>query len=260
MSKTSVETTSTTYDLSDFYEEENRYWWSVSKRSLIKRFFRRYSTFSNPRIIDVGCGGGGLLNSLKDYGRLFALEPSPLGAAKTLAKTNAKTIRGDAEHVPLKNESFDVLTCLDVIEHLQDDKRACEELNRVLSKGGILFLTVPALNIFWSSRDELLGHRMRYTTKGIRNLLKAAGFRVIRCTYTNSFYSPGLLALALYEKMFGRKIKPKTAILSIPHGLAKLFSWILKVEENILMHIDLPIGTSILCVAKKEMNSGSQSS
>lgn len=250
MSETSLETTFTACNFSELYREEEDYWWSAARRRLVSRFLWKYSLSQNPKIIDVGCGGGGLLGSLKGHGSILGLEHSALGAASAAEKTGGRIVRGDAENLPFKDGCFDVLTSLDVIEHL-DDVNALRDFYRVLSSGGIIILTVPALNSLWSPRDLLLGHKRRYTVKKMRQLLEKTGFKVMKCSYTNSFYFPGLLIYGLLKRLFKQKATPRTAIMSLPSWISILFDWILKAEENILMYANLPIGTSILCVARK---------
>ena len=200
-------------------------------------------------VLDVGCGGGELLNSLKGYGRLFGLEPSSAGATRSQAR--AKVVRGRAQQLPFREGLFNILTCLDVIEHLDDDAKALENFHQILNEKGVMILTVPAFKFLWSPRDILLGHKRRYTATGLKQLLEKCGFKIIRCSYINSFYFPGLLLYSLCKKLSGSSSKPRTDILLVPKWIEGLFSFILKVEENILLHTDIPIGTSILCLVKK---------
>lgn len=250
MSEISLETTSEG-DFSDLYKEEESYWWSAARRRLVSRFLLKYLISQNPRIIDVGCGGGGFLVSLKGQGKIFGLEHSALGAASAAEKTGGRIVRGDAVGLPFRGNSFDVLTSMDVIEHIDNDGKALSDFYRVLSPEGIIILTVPALNSLWSPRDILLGHKRRYTVNNLRRLLEETGFTVMKCSYTNIFYFPGLLLYALLKRGLKQEAPPRTAILSLPSWISILFDRLLKVEENILMFTNLPIGTSILCVARK---------
>lgn len=253
MSETFSETSYAGSSFSDLYREEANYWWSRARRNLIKRFI---SEFALPKdsmmVLDVGCGGGELLSSLKGYGKLFGLEPSVLGVTQSQAKTTARVVKGKAEKLPFKEGLFDILTSLDVIEHLNDDSQALRNFYRVISNQGMVILTVPAFKFLWSPRDILLEHKRRYTVAGLKLLLEKTGFEIIRCSYINSFYFPGLLLYSLSKKLSRCNRRPKTDILLVPRWIDRLFSFILRVEENILLHIDIPIGTSILCMAKKE--------
>lgn len=252
MLETYSETSYAGGSFSDLYTEEADYWWSKARRNLVNRFMAKFaSPPDSMMVLDVGCGGGELLSSLEGYGKLFGLEPSVPGATQSQTRTRAKVIRGKAEELPFKEGIFDILTSLDVIEHLDDDSRALKNFHRVLNNQGIVILTVPAFKFLWSPRDILLEHKRRYTGAGLKLLLEKCGFKIIRCSYINSFYFPGLLLYSLSKKLSRCTSKPRTDILLLPRWIDKLFSFILKVEENILLHTNIPIGTSILCIAKK---------
>lgn len=252
MLETYSETSYAGDSFSELYREEADYWWSKARRNLIKRFIRKFVLPKDPMmVLDVGCGGGELLSSLRGYGKLFGLEPSIQGATQSRTKTKAKIIRGKAEELPFKEGLFDILISLDVIEHLNDDNRVLRNFHHILNNQGIVALTVPAFKFLWSPRDILLEHKRRYTAAGLKLQLEKCGFKIIRCSYINSFYFPGLFLYNFFKKLPGFSNKPKTDILLLPRWIDRLFCSILKIEENILVHTDIPIGTSILCIAKK---------
>lgn len=254
MSETPLKTSLTDSLFPSLYEAEDDYWWSAARRSLVVRLLQRYCEFKNPRLIDVGCGGGGFLKSLAGYGKLFGVESSSSAAIHALGKSSAKIIRGDATDLPFKDSRFDILTSLDVIEHLDSDGDALKEYHRILTDDGIVILTVPAFEFLWSPRDTVLAHKRRYTARGLKRLLTKAGFKVMKCSYTNLFYFPGLLIYSLFSTAFKRKrnLEKTMFVLALPKWVSTFFSWILKIEELIVMHVGMPIGTSIICVAKKE--------
>lgn len=255
MSETSSETTSMENSFLELYREEDRYWWSISRRSLVSQFLKKYIQFpQSVRLLDVGCGGGGFLASLGGYFSLFGLEYSFNGAVTTSLRTNAKVVRGAAENLPFKDGSFGVITSLDVLEHLEDESKALRSFHRVLDKRGLLLLTVPAFNILWSPRDLILNHKRRYTLVSLRRVLEKAGFEVVRCTYTDSFYFPGLLLYGLICRFFKQTAVSKNTIfvLSLPAWLGTLFEWFLRIERKLLKYINIPLGVSIICVARKK--------
>lgn len=253
MLETYSETSYTGSNFSDLYREEKNYWWSRARRNLINRFIRKLALLSDSTmVLDVGCGGGALLSSLQGCRKLFGLEPSIQGAIQSAAKTRARIVRGNAEDLPFKKGHFDILTSLDTIEHVDDDSKALRNFHHVLNDKGIVVLTVPAFKFLWSPRDVLLGHKRRYTAAGLKLLLKKVGFKIIKCSYINSFYFPGLFLYSLSKRIVRPYSKPKTDILLLPGWIAALFSFILKVEESILLHMNIPLGTAVLCIAKKE--------
>ena len=95
-----------------------------------------------------------------------------------------------AEALPFAPASADLVTSMDVIEHLDDDAVALREYRRVLRPGGWLLLTVPAYQWLWSAHDEWAAHRRRYRARGLADVVASAGFVVERVTYFNSFLVP----------------------------------------------------------------------
>src|SRR5207247_1029846 len=87
---------------------------------------------------------------------------------------------GAAENLPFGDGSFDLVTALDVVEHLDDDVAALREMGRVLRPGGRVLVTVPAHRFLWGDQDEVNLHKRRYVAAEIRDRLIAAGFDVER--------------------------------------------------------------------------------
>ena len=83
---------------------------------------------------------------------------------------------GEAERLPYEDGSFDLVTGLDVVEHLDDDLAGLREMRRVLRPGGYAFLFVPAFMFLWGVQDDISHHRRRYTLRGLQQTVAAAGF------------------------------------------------------------------------------------
>ena len=86
---------------------------------------------------------------------------------------------GDLSHLPIKTKSVGLIIAMDIFEHLEDDREGILESYRVLNKGGILILTVPAFRSLWGIQDVVTGHKRRYSKKEITNKLKEAGFEIL---------------------------------------------------------------------------------
>ena len=69
---------------------------------------------------------------------------------------------GDLIKLPYRNESFDYVSALDVLEHIKDDEVAVSEIGRILKKNGIAIITVPHRMKFYTKQDKLIGHYRRY--------------------------------------------------------------------------------------------------
>jgi ubiquinone/menaquinone biosynthesis C-methylase UbiE len=107
-----------------------------------------------------------------------------------------KNVRqGAAETLPYESESFDLVTGLDVVEHLDDDVAGLREMRRVLRPGGRMLLFVPAFMFLWGVQDDVSHHRQRYTLAELKQKLRQADLQIMRASYANiSFFGPILLA------------------------------------------------------------------
>lgn len=133
------------------------------------------------RVLDVGCGCGDNLLSLAELAdvELHGVEYARLNVerARKLVGNKATIKQGSAMALPYAEGEFDALTCIEVLEHLDDDRRALSEMHRVLRSNGVLVLTVPHRHWFPSYRT-LIGHERHYDRRTLAGLLDDAGFSV----------------------------------------------------------------------------------
>ena len=96
-------------------------------------------------VVDVGCGEGAILAEIAKKWNVLGIDPD----AVRLKLTNLNVIEGFAEHLPIKDGVVDVVTCIDVLEHVQDDVQAMKEIHRVLKKNCYAIITVPNMYYPW---------------------------------------------------------------------------------------------------------------
>ena len=125
------------------------------------------------RILDVGCGTGANLEMLSEFGEAEGVDVSAEALDFCRARGLENVKQGEAEHLPYEDESFDLVTGLDVVEHLDDDLAGLKEMRRVLRPDGRALLFVPAFMFLWGVQDDISNHRRRYTIAE----LKACGAR-----------------------------------------------------------------------------------
>src|SRR5437660_6389443 len=136
-------------------EVEGKHWWYVGRRRIIASFvaeiFRNFQREGkrSPRILDIGCGTGGNLEMLSEFGETEGVDVSTEAVDFCRARGFDKVRQGAAEDLPCEDESFDLVTALDVVEHLDDDVAGLREMRRVLSVGGRGLLFVPAFMFLW---------------------------------------------------------------------------------------------------------------
>src|SRR5215218_372607 len=176
------------------YQVEETHWWYVGRRRIIQSLVERISTTLNnpdPRILDVGCGTGANLKMLANYGRAEGVDISPQAVEFCRQRGLDSVKLGAIELLPYDTDSFELVTALDVIEHLDDDVAGLREMRRVLRQEGRILGFVPAFMFLWGVQDDVSKHRRRYTLPGLLKAVEAAGFEVEWSSYANiSFFLP----------------------------------------------------------------------
>lgn len=229
---------------------ESGNWWYRGRRDLLGALLRRAGRRFKSAL-DVGCGTGANLSALRPFAdKVSGLDPDAaalrIASGKGYDSLLAASLTDLAAAAP-----HDLVVCLDVLEHL-DDRKAVESLARCLEPGGLLILTVPAHRYLWNDNDAFSHHLRRYEREELRALLQD-GFSVERLSYWN--FSAFLPAYALFRWLRGRRISPperQTNNLNlIPRRLDRLLYGVVWMENRLLERVDLPQGTSIVCVARK---------
>ncbi len=229
---------------------EETYWWHVGRRSIVSRQLARLNkNFRSPQILNVGGGTGGTVRLLTEHGHVLNIDQSE-EAVDRLRRNGYEAFCMDGKRTSFRNEQFDLLTALDVLEHIEEDADALAEWHRVLKPGGHLLLTVPAYQWLWSGHDVSLGHFRRYTACQLRQRVEQAGFQVQKCTYAIVFSFPLIAAFRLYQKLF-RPYVQASSYIELPNGLNAFFILLLRMEGFLLQRCKFPFGTSVLLIAHK---------
>ena len=117
---------------------------------------------------------------LSQYGEAEGVDVSD-DALEFCRRKGLKGQKGLAETLPYEDETFDLTTALDVVEHLDDDIAGLKEMFRVTKSGGYSLIFVPAFMWLWGVQDDISNHRIRYTKKQIVDRLKKAGYTDRAC-------------------------------------------------------------------------------
>lgn len=152
--------------------------------------------------------------------------------------------------LPFENDSFDLILCLDVLEHLENDLAALEELKRVLRPGGLIILSVPAFSWLWGKHDELNEHCRRYDYGMLKDVVIKAGLSVERSTYFNFILLPAIGMVRKIGNLFPRN-NLKTDFQFGSGLMNTLLYSILKLESKMLGRINIPVGVSQVVLARK---------
>lgn len=234
------------------YEVEETHWWYVGRRRIIRCLVEKIgSTLNNPnpRILDVGCGTGANLKMLADYGKAEGVDISPQAIEFCRERGLDSVKLGAAEHLPYESDSFELVTALDVVEHLDDDVAGLREMRRVLGRDGRLLLFVPAFMFLWGVQDEVSNHRRRYTLPSLLKAVEAAGFSIEWTSYANiSFFLPVLVVRSVMRWLSLGAATEYGINISL---MNRPFSWLFAAERFVFKRGRLPFGVSIVCIARR---------
>jgi len=232
------------------YQVEETHWWYVGRRRIIQFLVEKIcSTLNNPNpsILDVGCGTGANLKMLGAYGRAEGVDISQQAVDFCRERGLDSVKLGAIEYLPYENDSFELVTALDVVEHLDDDDAGLREMRRVLRRDGRLLLFVPAFMFLWGVQDDVSNHRRRYTLPGLLAAVEAAGFSVEWASYANiSFFLPVLIVRSMMRWLGLRAATEYGINISLMNGT---FSWLFAAERFILKRGRIPFGVSAVCIA-----------
>jgi SAM-dependent methyltransferase len=233
------------------FRVEQSHWWYTGRRKILADFVEaicREVTDRRPRILDVGCGTGANLLMLSQYGDAEGVDVSEDALAFCRERGLDKVRLGAAEELPYEDGTFDLVTALDVVEHLDDDLAGLREMRRVLRPGGRVLLFVPTFMFLWGLQDDVSNHRRRYRLPELQRVLEQAGFEIERTTYANITFFLPILAMRQLMRLTGIKADSEnninvSALNGVLGGVFGAEGWFLK-------RMNLPFGVSGLCVAR----------
>lgn len=234
------------------YKLEDSYWWFVARNQIVKKVIDEFcSPDKNKLMLDVGCGTGAFAALMNKSTNVVALDTSEIALGYTRKRGVENTVNCLLSELPKDKYSSDIITFLDVIEHIEDDKGVVRDAYNLAKMDGYLVATVPAYQWLWSRHDEIHMHYRRYTMKNFKKLFKDAGFKVIYSSYFNTFLFPAALLKRFIDKLTGADKKHTAPIEEVSPFIDKLFRKIFLLEKKFLPKITFPFGVSIILVAKK---------
>jgi SAM-dependent methyltransferase len=233
------------------FELEDRHWWFRARRRVISSLLSRAALPPSPRILDAGCGTGRNLLEFGKLGRATGVDVSPQAVEFCRGRGAPDVRQAAVEDLPFDALSFDVLLATDVIEHVDDDTAVLRELRRVAADDARLILTVPAYQWLWSTHDESVHHRRRYTAGRLRERVLATGWAPTVETYFFSTVLPPVAVLRTVRTRTGRSGKSDLAL--PPPTVNRLLELTVRGEARLIERgLRLPAGVSVgmVCVAR----------
>jgi len=235
-----------------FFEIQKKHWWFVTKKRIVLDTIKRYSNGNdNTKVLDIGCGSGLMLNALEDVGQTYGMDMSDDAINFSKEIFNGKVEKGALpDQIPYEECFFDLITALDVIEHVDRDIDSLKAMRSCLVSGGKAVITVPAYMFLWSEFDEINEHKRRYTLTELNTKLVQAGFTVEKISYYNTLLFPIVFAVRMLNNILKRDGASDVDMPSRPINfvLEKIFG----IEKYLLKFVNLPFGVSVLAVVRND--------
>ncbi len=243
-------------EFDELYRLEDTYWWFVGRRRLVRQLIDAYAVRSDNgadlRILDAGCGTGGTMKAVAELGEVHGCDAAWAALEYCRKRSFNNLVCSRVQQLSYADNSFDVVTSCDVLEHVPDDSAALNETYRALRPGGVLVMTVPAHPYLWSEHDEALAHLRRYTRREIIGKLQEAGYRIEKFSSAVSFVFPMIFTFRMLQRLRTKQPdEPKTDLRILPPLLNNALIALLKSEMWLTRYINLPIGTSFVVVGRK---------
>ena len=231
---------------------EDGMWWYEGLHAHLVFFLRQaLANAQHPRVLDAGCGTGGLLRKLDHVMPricVIGLDTDEGACVSARMKSRCSVCVGSVNAMPFSENIFTAIVSADVLYHRDvDDARALLNFYRCLASGGTLLLNLPAYQWLFSAHDRAVYTARRYTRTRVHELLRAAGFKSVKTTYWNTFLFP----LMVLRRML-RRTKDGSDVVEFPKPVDLTFRAIMQLESTLLRRgFTLPFGGSVLAFAVK---------
>jgi SAM-dependent methyltransferase len=236
---------------------ERTHWWFLVRQKIILRFLHKHLPEPHSkslRILNIGAAGGASSEFLAVFGKVVSVENEPAFIAY-LKTNNIDVTTASITGLPFADNSFDLVCAFDVIEHVEDDFAAMNELRRVCTPMGAICVTVPAFNMLWSNHDVVNGHYRRYEKKQLTNLLnRFEGLKIHEMAYFNSLLFLPIYMLRKITNLVAADKKERPSDFSyfkMPSLLNRIFKIIFSLEIPLMRLFHFPFGVSLLAFLQK---------
>ncbi|MDD2890031.1 MAG: class I SAM-dependent methyltransferase [bacterium] len=236
-------------EYSKHFELESKHFWFKGRRIILSKSLKNIVKSKDIKILDGGCGTGGNTSCLANHGIVFSADNSRI-AIQFAKGENKRLVVSTIESLPFKQNTFDIIVLLDVLEHIKSEDFAILTIKKALKNKGYLIITVPAFNFLWSSHDKASHHKRRYTYATLKKTLQRAGFRIEKLSYMSFFLFPFICMIRIMRN-FCFLNKTTSDLVPINNILNNALTSLYYIEAWLLGHISFPFGTSLLCIAKK---------
>ena len=232
-------------------ELEEQHWWYLGMRAIARAWVESLALNHTGRpwqILDAGCGTGGGMSWLSEFGRVRGIDLNS-SATRHSRRSRSEVAQASVQALPFADGCFDLVTSFEVLYHLAvtDDQAAMAEAARVLKPGGWFLVRVPAYDWLRGAHDRQVHTRHRYGRGELHAKLSGAGFSVERLSGAGlTILLPAILVRALQGS------RSVSSDVTMPSAAAnRLLLTLLRAESKWLRHRTLPAGLSLIALARK---------
>jgi 2-polyprenyl-3-methyl-5-hydroxy-6-metoxy-1,4-benzoquinol methylase len=239
----------------EYYALERENWWFKVRAAIImERLEKTILSSPNLQILNIGAATGRTSELLGQFGTVTSVEYDKTCCDFTNEKLGMHIINASITELPFEAESFDVVCAFDVIEHVENDALAVQEMKRVCKPSGIIAVTVPAFQQLWSQHDVVNHHFRRYVMPIVVNLFQPEISSIVYKTYFNTLLFPPIWIFRRISNLFPVKRAGAGSDFSVI-GKKSIFNPVLfhlfNLEKMLLRYVSFPFGVSILICWKK---------
>lgn len=238
------------------YRLETTHFWYRGLHALVLSTIARHASARREpgrplRILDAGCGTGGLMLELRSIGEVTGLDFSSHAIACCAARRERRLVQGSVSALPFGDAAFDVVVSTDVLYHraVADDRAALRELARACRPGGLVLLHLAAHAWLMSHHDRTVHTARRYSRREVLELARAApDLEIVRVTYTNAWLFP----VAVLARRFGAtRDETRSDLRPIPGVVNAALTLVQRLEGFVALRVGLPVGLSHFLVLRK---------
>jgi SAM-dependent methyltransferase len=240
------------------YQAERSHFWFRGFRQYMKpAIARAVDGVGDARILDCGCGTGSNLEMLRPYGRAWGFDLTSIGVRFARAHGH-RVAQASIDAIPFASGTFDLVTSFDVFQTLPDriEQLAIAEMARVVKPGGWVLLHVAALEILHGRHSVLSEEVRRYTPARLRAIVEQGGLRVERLTFDHLSLLPLMLPVRVWHRLTaaGGQVQAGDGEITVPAApVNAALTALVSLEAMALRAVNMPIGSSLMCLARKRM-------
>lgn len=240
--------------LDNLFQAEEKHFWFITRKEFIYQQMKKNIDKSS-KIIEIGAGTGNVARYLQKngYGNISVGEMHRNGLKYAQSYGIQNCYQFDLLRTPFENE-FDTVCLFDVLEHIEEDNLAIQNVFKMLTENGQIVLTVPSHMWLWNRDDTIAGHKIRYTKKQLLQKLKNNGFEIVNARYFFISIVPLLLLRRLVNKDLGNAVETEEYAqdISMNPMINNILLFISRIENKINDFLPNLFGGSLFVIARKK--------